>query len=197
METAGAPTKLGAPVLFCGRLLCLAKMSFDHDAFISYAHLDNKPFPGQDRKGWVTMFGELLADCLSTRLGKEARVSIDATLKGNEVFAPEIVDRLATSALLVSILSPSYVQSHWCQREIDEFCTAAVHTGGLTLGNLSRVVKVVKLPAEPVPKPMQGMVGYQSMPTIGGFRRSCSPIPAARPANCTWPRSSGWPMTSS
>ncbi len=136
-------------------------MTFDHDAFISYAHRDNAPFPGHGQKGWVTVFGDALQERLNTRLGRDARVWIDATLKGNEVFTPEIADRLAASALLVSILSPSYVGSGWCQREIDEFCAAAARTGGLTLGNMSRVVKVIKLPAEPVPAPMQGTVGYR------------------------------------
>ncbi len=43
-------------------------MSFDQDAFISYAHIDNEPLtPGQ--KGWVTQFHATLQAMLSQRLG--------------------------------------------------------------------------------------------------------------------------------
>lgn len=137
-------------------------MSFQHDAFISYAHRDNWPSPNQGPKGWVTVFGDALQERLNTRLGsRDARVWIDATLKGNEMFTPEIGDRLAMSAVLVSILSPSYVGSDWCKNEVKAFCAAAERTGGLTLGNTNRIFKVIKLPAEPVPMPMQGDEGYR------------------------------------
>ena len=152
-------------------------MNFDHDAFISYSHRDNTPLPGPGQNGWVTMFGAVLKNQLGTRLGKDARVWIDPALKGNEVFATEISDRLAASALLVSILSPSYVQSSWCKREMDEFCAAAARTGGLTLGNLNRVVKVIKLPPAPQPEPelMQGMIGYKFYDERGGFPMELQP----------------------
>jgi hypothetical protein len=32
-------------------------MGFDHDVFISYAHVDDKPLPGADRD-WVAWGGE-------------------------------------------------------------------------------------------------------------------------------------------
>ena len=137
-------------------------MSFQHDAFISYAHRDNSPFLGQGQKGWVTLFGDALQERLNTQLGdRDARIWIDATLKGNEVFTPEIGDRLAMSAVLVSILSPSYVGSDWCQSEVKAFCAAAERTGGLTLRNTNRIFKVIKLPADPEPRPMQGTDGYK------------------------------------
>jgi hypothetical protein len=33
-------------------------------------------------------------------------------------------------AVLVSVLSPRYVKSEWCQRELAEFLKASVATGG-------------------------------------------------------------------
>ena len=79
-------------------------MSFDQDAFISYAHLDNEPLtPGQSQ------FHATLQAMLSQRLGEKARIWRDDKLDGNDVFADEIVDQFAKTALLVSILSPRYV----------------------------------------------------------------------------------------
>ena len=52
------------------------------------------------------------------------------------------------SKILVSVLSPRYVNSEWCARELDEFCTNAEQTDGLKVDDKSRVFKVVKTPVE-------------------------------------------------
>ena len=138
-------------------------MSFDQDAFISYAHLDNEPLtPGQ--KGWVSQFHATLQAMLSQRLGEKARIWRDDKLAGNDVFADEIIDQFAKTALLVSILSPRYVRSEWCTRELREFCEAAARTGGVTIGNKSRVFKVIKTPFEtaaPLHEAVQQTLGYE------------------------------------
>src|SRR4029453_5742311 len=125
----------------------LPHMKFDHHAFISYAHIDNEPLtPGQ--KGWVAQFHATLQTMLSQRLGEKARIWRDDKLEGNDMFAQEIVDQFARTALLISILSPRYVRSEWCTRELRAFCEAAALTGGVTIGNKSRIFKVVKTPAD-------------------------------------------------
>ncbi|MBH2042033.1 MAG: TIR domain-containing protein [Comamonadaceae bacterium] len=138
-------------------------MSFDQDAFISYAHIDNEPLtPGQ--KGWVSQFHATLQAMLSQRMGEKARIWRDDKLDGNDVFSDEIVEQFAKTALLVSILSPRYVRSEWCTRELREFCEAAAHTGGVTIGNKSRVFKVIKTPFEtaaPLPEAVQQTLGYE------------------------------------
>ncbi|WP_291992760.1 hypothetical protein [Candidatus Accumulibacter sp. ACC003] len=137
-------------------------MSFNQDAFISYAHIDNEPLtPGQ--KGWVSQFHATLQAMLSQRLGEKARIWRDDKLDGNDVFADEIVGQFTTTALLVSILSPRYVRSEWCTRELLEFCKAAAGNGGVTVGNKSRVFKVIKTPfeqASALPEVVQQMLGY-------------------------------------
>jgi TIR domain len=137
-------------------------MSFEQDAFISYAHIDNEPLtPGQ--KGWVSQFHKTLEAMLSQRLGEKARIWRDEKLDGNDIFADEIVGQFAKTALLVSILSPRYVRSEWCTRELQEFCKAAAQSGGVTLGNKSRVFKVIKTPFEQatvLPEPVQQSLGY-------------------------------------
>lgn len=141
----------------------MATMSYTQDAFISYAHIDNEPLtPGQ--QGWVTQFHTTLQAMLSQRLGEKARIWRDEKLDGNDVFADEIVEQFAKTALLVSILSPRYVRSEWCTRELREFCEAAAHAGGVTIGNKSRVFKVIKTPFEtaaPLPEAVQQTLGYE------------------------------------
>ena len=137
-------------------------MPFELDAFISYAHLDNKPLDSGE-KGWVSRFHTTLQTRLSQRLGQQTKIWRDEKLAGNDVFGDEIVDQFPKTALLISILTPCYLQSEWCIKELHLFADAAVHTGGITVGNMSRVIKVVKTPidpAKPLPDLVQRTLGY-------------------------------------
>jgi hypothetical protein len=62
------------------------------------------------------------------------------------------------------VLTPRYAESDWCTREINEFCKAAEHSGGLTLDNKARVIKVIKTPVDSkglLPPLFQQMLGYE------------------------------------
>lgn len=123
-------------------------MSLDLHAFISYAHIDNEPaLPGKPR--WVNLFHHALKVKLAQRLGGEARIWRDDKLGGDDVFGSEIVDQLAHAALLVSVVTPRYLRSDWCNRELGAFETAAQKSGGVEIGNRSRVLKVLKTPLPP------------------------------------------------
>ena len=152
-------------------------MNFDLDAFISYAHIDNEPLT-PDQRGWVTQFHATLQTMLSQRLGQKARIWRDEKLNGNDVFAREIVDQFQRTALLVSILTPRYVRSEWCTRELREFCAAAANTGGVTIGNKSRVFKVIKTPvdsATALPDPIQQTLGYDFFAVDGDESKELDP----------------------
>ncbi|RZI62593.1 MAG: TIR domain-containing protein [Rubrivivax sp.] len=120
-------------------------MTFEHHAFISYAHLDNEPLTPGDR-GWVSQFHATLQTLLSQRLGEKVRIWRDEKLAGNDIFSDEIFEQFARTALLVSVLSPRYLKSEWCGRELTAFVGRAGDRGGLAVGNRSRFIKVVKTP---------------------------------------------------
>src|ERR1700712_1081183 len=107
--------------------------SFEKHVFISYSHLDNECDTGKE--GWVSHLEKTLGAYLTTRLGEKARIWRDPTLRGNEDFADEIVGQFSKAALLVSVISPGYIKSKWCKRELTEFCAAAEKTTGLKIGN--------------------------------------------------------------
>ena len=137
-------------------------MTFERHLFISYAHIDNQPLtPGQ--QGWISQFHASLEAMLSMRLGRRVKIWRDQKLQGNDVFADEIVQQFPKTAVLLSVLTPRYVESDWCTREIEEFCKAAENSGGLTLDNKARVIKVIKTPVESaglLPPLLQEMLGY-------------------------------------
>jgi hypothetical protein len=138
-------------------------MSFEHNLFISYAHIDDQPLTTGE-KGWITRFHATLKAILSMRMGREAKIWRDDKLQGNDVFSDEIVGRFKQSAVLVSIVTSRYLNSEWCTREAREFCQSAQQTGGLVVHNKSRVFKVIKAPVdtqEALPAPMKDILGYE------------------------------------
>src|SRR5262245_3825100 len=120
-------------------------MSFDGDAFISYAHLDNVEFI-EGHKGWVANLQRALELRVAQLLGKEARIWWDTKLRGNDDLADALIERLQHVATLVSVVTPRYVRSEWCTKEVVEFCRAAEQQGGIRIGEKARLFKVLKTP---------------------------------------------------
>ncbi len=138
-------------------------MRFSQDLFISYAHIDNQPLT-PEQKGWITRFHASLEALLSMRMGGKAKIWRDDKLRGNDVFADEIVDQFKQTAVLVSVLTPRYLNSEWCTREITEFCESATDSGGMVVENKARVFKVLKMPVDtqkPLPPVVQDVLGYE------------------------------------
>ena len=138
-------------------------MRFEKDLFISYAHIDNQPLT-PEQQGWITRFHASLEALLSMRMGGNARVWRDNKLQGNDVFSEEIINQFSQTALLVSVLTPRYLNSEWCNKEVAEFCKRAEESGGIVVANKARIFKVLKAPVdtqESLPKVMQAVLGYE------------------------------------
>jgi hypothetical protein len=139
-------------------------MKFTNHLFISYAHIDNEQTEEND-PGWVDRFHRSLKAFLSSAIGEEAVIWRDLKLGGGDVFGEEIVSQFPKTALLVSILSPRYLKSEWCLKEIEEFCKAAEIHGGLVIGNKMRVHRVMLMPLtadvrEKLPGKLKQELGY-------------------------------------
>lgn len=136
--------------------------TFDGDAFISYAHLDNVELI-EGRKGWVANFHRALEVRVGQLLGKTPKIWRDPKLSGNDLFAETLVDRLKHVAVLVSVVSPRYLKSEWTLRELDEFWRAATDQGGVHVSNKARIFKVLKTPVahERTPPELRALIGYE------------------------------------
>jgi hypothetical protein len=138
-------------------------MPFEKDLFISYAHIDNEPLT-PEQQGWITRFHASLEALLSMRMGGNARIWRDNKLQGNDVFSDEIVDQFSHTAVLVSVLTPRYLKSEWCNKEVAEFCKCAEASGGMVVANKARIFKVLKAPVdtqESLPQVVQDVLGYE------------------------------------
>jgi hypothetical protein len=132
------------------------------DIFISYSHIDNEPF-GSDQFRWVSKFHNHLETRVHALLGESITIWRDSKNTGSDIFSDETIGQLHGSAILVSIVTPSYLASNWCRREFDEFVAPNGGERNIRLGNKSRIIKVLKTP---VPRPklpaiLDAMLGYE------------------------------------
>jgi hypothetical protein len=137
-------------------------MGYTNDLFISYAHIDNVGLSSRE-EGWVTSLHNFLEVRLAQLQGARANIWRDPKLSGNDYFSDEICDQLPQVAALLAVLSPRYIRSEWCLRELNAFCEAAERAGGLSIGHRSKIFKVIKtpIPLDQHPEQTAGLLGYE------------------------------------
>jgi hypothetical protein len=139
------------------------RKAFDADVFVSYAHRDDDMI-GRERQGWISQFHDDLVQQIRVYLGSDARVWRDCDIRNNDDFERKIVNRLAKTATLLPIISASFVNSEWCQREVREFVAQADKRFGLHVdGEKKRIFKVERIPTDRgiLPDDLQGTTTYQ------------------------------------
>jgi hypothetical protein len=142
-------------------------MSYEYDLFISYAHIDDLS-PFGEEKGWIDLLHERLSVLLAQALGYELKIWRDGhNLRGNDDLSGAIGEGVTRSLLLLPVISPRYVQSAWCNREMATFHAAPpTTTNGVAPAFRSRVFKVVKTPLPDHLKPcepehIRDLIGYE------------------------------------
>ncbi len=109
------------------------------DVFISYACLDDEPL-AEGESGWVTRLHDALRIRLGQLLGRQPRVWRDPKPDRRDTWHPEMESRLPSVRTLVPIISPPYLQTSACQREL--------RTYGERCDESQHLIQVVKAPAE-------------------------------------------------
>src|SRR6266404_2217756 len=127
------------------------------DVFLSYGQIDNQT-------EWVTAFHRKLNERLSVVLGSPVSVWRDTTRMDGLDPIWSTVETWATScAMLVTILSPRYIRSESCRREVD-FFVDSISRRRSQVPLVSRIVRVVKFPydttAAPINLPKDETAGY-------------------------------------
>jgi len=117
------------------------------DVFISYPHLSNKD-NNSGQNGWVARFHRDLQIELDDLLGREAVVWRDNKMRFGTVLVDAISEQLRQTKVLLCVLSPAYLKSNWCRRELEEFRCLAEQSGGLKVSEQSRIIPVVKTPID-------------------------------------------------
>jgi len=175
-------------------------MPFKYDIFISYGHLDDED-PAGDVKGWVDLLGERLPRLISSTLGYQPRIWRDErSLTGDALLRAAIEEGITQSLLFIPIVSPRYVQSDWCLRELETFVknpplpNAPAHR--------SRIFKVVKTPllfnlAKKEPDQLRELIGHAFYEMEGDMPVEFSPdvVPGKDPRYWTVLRRLAWDIS--
>jgi hypothetical protein len=115
------------------------------EVFISYTHKDNEKL-SDERQGWIDYFHDALTRRVKQIAGRAVEIWRDPKLGGNDLLTPTIEAKLRHSKLFIAVLSPGYLKSDWCAKELRLFRDSAVAKGGLHLDNSSRIFYVTKTP---------------------------------------------------
>jgi len=117
---------------------------FSNDVFISYSHLDDQSVDG---RGWVSDFHRRLQIEVQEALGAPVQIWRDPRQGPATDFGRDLDRQLRGSAMLLAILSPGYLNSPWCEWELEGFAGAR-RTGDLWVDTKCRAIKVLKRPLE-------------------------------------------------
>lgn len=124
---------------------------FAYDVFISYAHVNDQRI-AEDDQGWVTD----LHDVLSKKLLEEMRVRPkiwrdEGGLDGKQIHQG-IEAALQSSAVFLAVVSAAYLESEYCDRELQAFVGQQAARFPLTVRGHKRLVTVVYDSEEELPR---------------------------------------------
>jgi hypothetical protein len=92
--------------------------------FVSYAHDDDAVLLDGHNKGWVSQLIDKLNIVLKQKMGGQIRFDIwqdQKKLSGNNELNQSIYDALDEADIFIMILSPCYLNSSWCKKELNYF----------------------------------------------------------------------------
>lgn len=137
-------------------------MNFERDLFISYASLDNLSVK-EGEHGWVENFHTALEMCLSQLMGEKPQIWRYPKLKGSDVVSTQPDDLLLKTALMIPVLSPKYIASEWCHKELQRFVESTNGGAGEKINGKSRIFKLIKtaVPYDEHPREIADNLGYE------------------------------------
>lgn len=96
---------------------------YNHDYFLSYAVVDDGQMAGVEN-GWITNLARSLDVQLDQEIGRAGRLEVfwdRRVLTRNEHIESQIREALQSTACFVLVLTPGFLESPWCPRELEWF----------------------------------------------------------------------------
>jgi len=134
--------------------LSLEKLK-DSDVLLSYAAIDDYPLQ-EGKPGWVSQLHRNLEVRMEQLSGEKvhiARLPEDAISPAIEA---ELLQQVPEAKAMISVVSPPFVKSEVCMREVQRFWNGAERTGGRYVKEKSRLLKVLKTAVsdQQMPRPL-------------------------------------------
>jgi serine/threonine protein kinase len=113
------------------------------DVLLNYAAIDD--FPLHDGKpGWVSQLHRNLEVRMEQLSGEKVRIArLPEDAISPEIEA-ELLEHVPQAKAMISVVSPPFIKSVVCRREVEQFWHGAERTGGRYIEDKSRLLKVLK-----------------------------------------------------
>ncbi len=150
----------------------------DGEVLVNFAPVDDQPLY-EGRQGWVSQLYRHLSVRMEQLSGERVKLARHPGFTGKAETDLELQKHLADVKAMVSIVSPPFIRSDGCVKELQEFCENAEQSGGLWVQNKPRVFKVIKSPVATgeVPDPLNdlfsrlfGFEFFEQDPVTGRIR---------------------------
>lgn len=142
----------------------------ESDIYITYAQVDDKPIQS-GRNGWVSQFHRNLLVRLEQLSGESIKMIQHPNFGSVDETHQALLESLPVVKALVSVVSPPFVKTEGCRREVEQFWHSAERAGDLFVENRSRIFKVVKTPVEPEEVPDSLSQLFERLPSFEFFER--------------------------
>jgi serine/threonine protein kinase len=126
----------------------MAEVVPEGDVLLNFAPVDDQPLYN-GRPGWVSQLYRHLAVRMEQLSGERVKLARHPGFTGKHETDLELQRHLSNVKAMVSVVSPPFIKSEGCVRELEEFCTNAEQSGGLWVQNKPRLLKVIKSPVAP------------------------------------------------
>jgi class 3 adenylate cyclase len=120
----------------------------DSDVLLNYAAIDDAPLQ-EGRPGWVSELHRNLQVRVEQLSGEKVKITRSPRVET----VPEMLAYLPRIKAMVSVVSPPFVHSDICRREVENFWRIAEQTGGRWVEDRSRLLKVLKTSVAPEEMP--------------------------------------------
>ena len=125
-----------------------AQALHDSDVLLNYAAIDDVPLQ-EGRPGWVSELHRNLQVRVEQLSGERVKITRSPRMETAPVIETEMLAYLPRIKAMVSVVSPPFVHSDICRREVENFWRIAEQTGGRWVEDRSRLLKVLKTSVAP------------------------------------------------
>lgn len=113
------------------------------DVLLNYAAIDDHPL--QDGKpGWVSQLHRNLEVRMEQLSGEKVNVARLQESSVSPALEGELLGYVPQAKAMISVVSPPFLHSEFCRREVEQFWQGAEQTGGRWVEDKSRLLKVLK-----------------------------------------------------
>jgi serine/threonine protein kinase len=113
------------------------------DVVLNYAAIDDYPLQ-EGKPGWVSQLHRNLEVRMEQLSGEKIHIARLPEEAVSPAIEAELLQHVPNAKAMISVVSPPFLNSDLCRREVEKFWLGAEHTGGRYVKEKSRLLKVLK-----------------------------------------------------